>query len=203
MNKHTIFPILTVVLFVILVGLAVFRFFYQVRVGSEQIISQEVSELVKIFERIDKTCKIIDFDYQKDPINFLNVEKFAGSEVGSMYLAYPQKWEGPYLKDNPTIQEKEYMIVHTRRGHFITPGDGVRLGNGKLIGKDIVLDYNANIPVLMQDENALMFQGKSLAAPLPVGTSAAKEVLLENIVRAEDGLVMREDNGRLNLGARW
>ncbi len=201
MNKRAIFPILTVLLFIMLIGVFVFRLFYQVRVGTDLIISQEVQQLVEIFKRIDKKCKIIDFDYQQNHINFLNVKSFEGSEVGSMNLAYPKQWEGPYLSDNPTIQEKEYMIVRTKKGYFVTPGQDVRLGNGRVIGKDIILNENADILAMMHDENALMFKGKALAAPLPVGSSTAREVLLENILRAEDGLVMRDEEQLLRLMA--
>ncbi|MCK5632726.1 hypothetical protein KAH94_03190, partial [bacterium] len=134
----------------------------------------------------------------KNPINFLNIEKFVGSEVGSMNLAYPKQWEGPYLNDNPTIQEKEYMVVRTKKGYFITPGQGVRLGNGKVIGKDIIIDENSEIFSMMQDETTLQFEGKSLAAPLYVGATVIQEVLLENIIRAEDGLVSHESNVKSN-----
>jgi len=202
MKNQTIFQILTVALFVLLISIMGYRMFYQVRTGQDQIISKEVVQLVEIMKRIDKKCKIIDFDYQKNPINFLNVTKFVGSEVGSMNLTYPDQWEGPYMKDNPTIQEKEYQIVQTKKGYFITPGDGVRLSNGKVVGKDIILDENADIAAMMRDENALMFEGKALAAPLLVGVSSAHEVLLENIIRMENGLVMLRDGTNTRLASR-
>jgi len=200
--KKNIFPILTIVLFILIIGVAVFRMIYQVRVSSDQIISREVVQLVEIFKRIDKKCKIIDFDYQKNIINFLNVEKFAGSEIGSMNLTYPKQWEGPYLNDNPTIQGKEYLIVRTKKGYFITPGQGVELANGKTIGKEILLDENVDISVLMADPEGLQFQGKALAAPLPIGMSSAQELLLENVMRAEDGLVLNEGQRRFHLSSR-
>ena len=58
--KKSIFPVLTILLFVLLVGVAIFRMLYQVRISSDQIIAKEVLQLVKVFERIDKKCKIID-----------------------------------------------------------------------------------------------------------------------------------------------
>jgi len=202
--KKVIFPILTILLFLVLVVVAVYRMLYQVRVSSDQIIVQEVQQLVDIFQRIDKKCKIIDFDYQQNRINFLHIKKdgFVGSEIGSMNLAYPEQWDGPYLNDNPTIQEKDYMIVRTKKGYFITPGDGVRLANGKIIGRQIILDENADIPALMVDPEGLQFEGRSLAAPLPIGMSSAQELLLENIMRAEDGLVLYDQERALHLGAR-
>jgi len=192
-EPNKLIPILTIFLFVLLVGVSLFRMFYQVQTFSDQIIAKEVMQLVDIFKKIDKQCKIIDFDYQKNPINFLNVIKFEGSEVGSMNLVYPKKWQGPYLDDNPTIQGKEYQIVRTKRGYFVTPGDGVVLSNGKVVGKDIILDEDADIQKMMVDKDALNFKGEALAAPLPIGVSNFTKVMLENVVRADDGLVLQEE----------
>jgi len=188
-SPNVIVPVLTIILFVILIGISLFKLFYSVKVAADVIIIQEVQQLIDIFKRIDKKCKILDFDYQKNNINFLNVEKFAGSEVGPMNLVYPQNWEGPYLKDNPTIQDKEYQIVKTKKGYFIVPGYGVKLSNGKIVGKDIILDENADIPKMMADEKFLNFKGKALAAPLDVGVSDMSKVILENIIRSDEGLV--------------
>ena len=189
-KKHNVIvPILTVILFTVLIGISLFKLLYYVQVASDIIIAQEVQQLVKIFKRIDKTCKIIDFDYQKNNINFLNVKTFIGSEVGPMNLVHPDNWEGPYLKDNPTIQSKEYQVVKTKKGYFIVPGEGIRLSNGKVIGRDIILDENADIPKMMADKNFLNFKGKALAAPLDVGVSDMGKVILENIIRSDEGLV--------------
>lgn len=163
----------------------------------------EVQMLVDILKKIDATCKIINFDLQKTPINFLNVKKFKGSEVGAMNLAYAEKWDGPYLKGNPTIQDKEYQIVRTKKGYFVTPGDGVQLPNGKVVGKDIILDEDANIGEMMFDVNVFMIDGKAWAAPLPVGVSATEEVLRENIMRAEDGLVANDFAAKLLYASDW
>ncbi len=201
MKRQTVFSGLMVAVFFVLLGVTVYRLFYEAKTGSDQMIAREVGQLVAILKQIDAKCKIIDFDNQQNPINFLNVKSFEGSEVGSMNLAYPKLWEGPYLNDNPTIQEKDYMIVKTKKGYFVTPGEGVRLGNGKVIGKEIILDENADIPAMMQDEKALMFEGQALAAPLYVGMSPAEEMLLENVIRAEDGLVLRDQEKLLHLTA--
>lgn len=187
-NPNIIIPVLTVLLFILLVGVSLFQMFYDVKISSDIVIVQEVKELVEIFKRIDKKCKIIDFDYQKNPINFLNVQKFTGSEVGPMNLTYPKNWEGPYCEDNPVVQGKEYQIVRTKKGHFITPGEGVKLSNGKVIGKDIILDEDADITKMMTDEKFLNFEGKALAAPLPVGISGMGKVILENLIRTDEGL---------------
>jgi len=191
-NPNVIIPLLTVLLFVFLVAVSLFKMFYDIKVTSGVIIAKEVRELVEIFKRIDKTCKIIDFDYQKNPINFLNVKTFTGSEVGPMNLAYPENWQGPYLIDNLVIQGKEYQIVSTKKGYFITPGQGVKLSNGKVVGKDIILNKDANIPKMMVDDKLLNFKGKALAAPLPVGASNMGKVILENIIRTDEGLAKYE-----------
>jgi len=192
LSPNKIIPMLTIILFLLLVGVALFRLFYQARTIADEMITKEVVQLVDIFKKIDKRCKIISFDYQKNNINFLNVKSFVGSEVGPMNLAYPENWEGPYLDDNLNIQGKEYQIVRTKKGYFITPGEGVVLANRKIVGKDIILDEDADIAAMMLDGQALNFKGKALAAPLPVGVSAFGKVALENIVRASDGLVMED-----------
>jgi len=131
---------------------------YDMQQESGLFIAADIAELRSVFKRIHKTCKILSFDYQKNPINFLNVRTFAGSEVGSINLVYPKKWEGPYLQDNPTMQGKEYMVVHTNDGYFITPGEGVRLPSGKIIGKDVLLGEDADIPAMMGDKDIFLYE---------------------------------------------
>ncbi len=142
------------------------NFFYRSDIVTGTVITQEVKRLAQIFQTIHKQCTILGFDNQQNNINFLNVEKFTGSEVGPMNLARPEKWEGPYVCENPTIQSKEFMVVRTSDGYFITPGNGVRLPNGKVIGKDILLTKDADIEALMKDKNALYFKDRSLAQKL-------------------------------------
>lgn len=158
-------PLLSGLVFVGLFLLSFVGFYIKSKKDTGLIIADDVAQLKIILEKIHATCKIIDFDYQKNWINFLNVASFEGSEVGNMNLAYPEKWEGPYLKDNPTIQEKEYMVVKTDKGYFITPGEGVRLPNGKKIGSDILLDINTDIQQLIQG-GVLAYKQKPLATTL-------------------------------------
>lgn len=141
---------------------------YEKPIHTANMMAQDIAKLAEIFEQIEKTCGISSFDYQSNPINFLTIKKdgFVGSEVGSMNLARPEKWQGPYLQDNLEVQEKEYEVVSTKKGYFIVPGKGVELANGKIIGTDIILDENADIAAMMQDKDKLMFEGKPLAAPL-------------------------------------
>ncbi len=153
---------------VVIAGLCVvsfINFYYRSEYVTGTMISQEVKRLGGIFQAIHQRCKILGFDNQQNLINFLNVEKFVGSEVGPMNLKYPEKWDGPYLKDNPTIQTKEFMVVHTQQGYFVTPGNGVRLPSGKVIGKDIVFDESADIGQMIQDR-LLVFKKRALAQRL-------------------------------------
>lgn len=176
-------PFFAIILFVILASLAIVRLVYY-RVDSDELIAQKVVQLAEILERIEDQCNIIDFDRQKTPIDFLNVVKFVGSEVGGMNLAYPENWTGPYLNDNPTIQDKEFQVVRTKQGYFVTPGDGVVLSNGKVVGKDIVLDENADILKLMADPKGLNFNGKPLAAQARIRQGVLNELMYGNIMGA-------------------
>ncbi len=146
------------------------------------IINDDVAKLATIFEKIDSTAGIAGFDYQKNPINFLNVRSFVGSEIGSMNVKYPKKWQGPYLDDNPSIQGKDYMVVKTKKGYYITPGEGVKLPNGLVIGVDVKLDEDADIDALVQKSHPLEWKGKALASPLksPTKTEVEKVYKLED-----------------------
>ena len=144
---------------------------YSRRNAAIGVLTSDIEQLAQIFKKINKTSKIISFDHQKNWINFLQIKKggFKGSEIGSMNLVYPKKWEGPYLKDNPTYQSKEYQVVRTQKGYFIVPGEGVTLPNGKVLGKDIILDEGADIEQLVREKNGLMSGDKPLALKINVG----------------------------------
>ena len=164
--KQYIIPVSISLLLMTFVVISVVNLFYRAKVTTGKMIAAEVIQLHDIFQRIHRTCQIIDFDYQKNRINFLNVKSFTGSEVGPMNLVHPNKWEGPYLDDNPTIQGIEYQIVRTKKGYFITPGDKVKLPNDRIVGKNIILDEYADITAMMHNKNMLTFEGEPLAKPL-------------------------------------
>ena len=164
------------------IGISLVDTFYRVKNDSGNIISHDVVNLRDVFHKIHKDCAIIDFDDQKNSINFLNVAKFSGSEVGPMNLAHPEKWQGPYMQENPTMYHIAYQVVSTKKGYFITPGDGVRLPNKKIVGKDIVLDKKADIEKMMTDPQALSYKDQPLAARLDLGSTAQVQFFLN-----EDG----------------
>src|SRR5258708_4174387 len=138
---------LTIAVLALLIGLTIFNWRGSFKRDIGEFISQDIAHLVAIFEDINNTAGILSFDHQKNDINFLNIKKngFVGSEIGSLNLIHPDKWQGPYEKEIPRIEEEDYMVVRSKKGYFVTPGDGVKLPNGKIIGKDIILDEDADI----------------------------------------------------------
>ena len=168
-------PVLTSILFVALFGISIFNLIYRTKEIKNEIISSDISKLSTIFKEIDKDCHILGFDYPNTYINFLNVEKFVGSEVGSMNLTYPSQWKGPYSKDNFEIQNKVYQIVKTDLGLFIVPGNGVILSDGKIIGKDIIFDKDADIEKMADKDGSLYNNGRPLAAKLELRKSVMSE----------------------------
>ena len=156
----------------IIIALAILSF-VMLRSRSKEIVDEvatrDVAQLQHIFNNINQTCKIISFDKQKNPIDFLTVKSFVGSEVGSMNLAHPKHWQGPYVKDNPEIKGDYYQVVVTNDGYFVTPGDGVKLASGKVIGTGIPLGKSADITALIKSGVLKDERGKALAAPIKVG----------------------------------
>jgi|SRR5581483_958951 len=169
-KKHSLMIALIGLFF--FVGLSLIDTMYRSKDDIGFMIAHDIVVLKNIFQKIHAECGIIDFDAQKNPINFLNVVAFTGSEVGPMNLMHPEKWHGPYLKDNPTILHIAYQVVSTKKGYFITPGDGVVLPNKKIVGKDIILDKNADIEKMILDPHYLLYKDKSLAAHLDLGSQA-------------------------------
>ncbi len=164
----------------ILCAITVINFWQQAKVYTNQIIAEDITVLSTVFNSIHHDCIIIDFQYQQQNyIDFLNVISFEGSEIGTMHLKYPHHWKGPYMRENPTIQGKYYQIVKTNMGFYIVPGNGVQLNNGKIIGKDILLDGKANINAMIQDKGILNFNGQPLAAYLDL---SAKSLILNDAV---------------------
>ena len=154
--------------------LAFFSIWHQRKIVSTDVLVSDINRLEQIFDKINNTAGIISFDYQKNWINFLTIKKegFVGSEVGSMNLIHPGKWEGPYLDDNLVYQGIEYQVVRTKDGYFIVPGERTTLPNGKQIGKDIILNEEANIPLLIKEKN-LKKGGKPFAVKIKIGGSAS------------------------------
>ena len=179
------FPSITTFIILILLGITFLNWRSSSKRDVGHYIAQDVSRLSTIFEDINNTAGILGFDRQKNEINFLNIKKdgFVGSELGSMNLMYPAKWQGPYENEMPRIQEEDYMIVHTKKGYFITPGEGVQLPNGMVIGDDIILDEDADIEHMMHNEDLLSYDGRPLAAKITIRGSMPQP----QVIFPEDG----------------
>lgn len=156
-------PLITASLLAILFAIAMYRYYTQMETITNDIIVDHVEELADIFKKIDKECQIIGFEHEKNYIDFLNVGTFKGSEVGSMNLAYPSNWQGPYLKTNPTVQDTLYTVVVAKTGYYVTPGDGIVLANGKVIGKDIIINKDSDFDALLNDPEALLYNNQPMA----------------------------------------
>ncbi len=126
------------------------------------VIKSDLDQIEKNLNAIDKSCNILSIT-PRAFIDFLNVEKFAGSMVGCLNLAYPDKWKGPYVQRNPTLQGIFYELVKTRDGFYIVPGSGVKLPNGLIVGKHFEVDRSAPIQQMVRPGGQLNYKGDSLA----------------------------------------
>lgn len=165
-----------------ILGITVYMTLFHVKKTRGALMVQEVAQLADIFKKIHQTAVIQSFDAPRSAINFLNVKSFAGSEVGPLNLLHPDKWQGPYLPDNLTMQTKEYELVRAKDGkYYIVPGEGVTLPNGKIVGKDISFDENTDFVALMQKDGDLNFEGRPMAAVIDLlqGSSTPAELAVE------------------------
>lgn len=164
--RGSLMPVLAVTLFCVFIIVAIFNTFVSTKNYEGEIMHKDVARIVEALLQIERDCKIISLEAQKNSINFLNVKSFAGSQVGPINLKHPDRWQGPYLDVNPSMQSIEYVLIRTQKGYFVVPGEGVKLPNGKIIGKDIKIDENADIAAMIKDEKLLLYKGQALAAPL-------------------------------------
>ncbi len=193
---------LTSVLFIGLVVTAVYRFFNAPENKIGIIVAADLVVMADIFKKIETACNIVGVKGKKDSIDFLNVTSFAGKDVGPLTLAYPEKWQGPYVKDNPKIQGKFYQLVKTLKGYFILPGDGVELPNGKIMGKDLIISESSDIPAMLKDEQALFYKGKSLGIQLDISTSVFDDLMTENIIASNDGFAMKVQDSSVSVATK-
>ena len=167
-HRRTLLPFVSATIFSTLFIISVVMFWRQAYQPTDSLIHQDIVALQKIFQKINKDCKTISFAHEKNYIDFLTVKEFVGSQVGSINLAFPKFWKGPYLNENPEIQGHAYVILKNKQGYFIVPDNGVVLGNGKVIGKDIILNCKTDMKKMLQDLNGLKSSAGALAAPVEV-----------------------------------
>lgn len=160
------FSIFSATILGLLVIFFVLRVIHDKKYFSTDIIVSELKNISIALKKIDKDCSILSVDEDKNNIDFLNVKSFEGSEVGSLNLAYPKKWKGPYLDDNPTFQNKAYQIIRAKDGYFVAPGDGVKLPNGFTIGIDFKLSKDSEISKMLKKGGKLNYKGVPLGIKL-------------------------------------
>ena len=160
------FPIFSATLLSLLVLFFVLRVFHSRPYFATAIIASDIKSIVNTLNKIDNDCSILGIENERNYVDFLTVKDFVGSEVGSLNLAYPKKWKGPYLHDNPTMQGKLYEIIKTKDGVFIVPGKGVKLPNGFKVGKDFQITYNSPMFEMIEKNGRLNYKGMALAAQL-------------------------------------
>lgn len=187
-KSNIVVSLATVTFLLILVGITIFYFVnYTKQATADQIIT-DIELLGKTFKKIDETAVIRDFNSPKSTINYLNIKKggFVGSEVGPMNLVHPDKWEGPYFRDNPMIENKEYQVVKTRNGYYVVPGDGVKLPNGKIMGTDVIIDQSTDIEELTKSGNDLNYKDRPLATFIPTAASRIAQLADDLIITDQE-----------------
>lgn len=159
-----------------------YQFSKETRVIINETIMTDMSQLKDIFAEIHKECVIMGFDHDKNYVDFLTVKSFVSSEVGAMNLMFPEKWQGPYVQDNPAIQGKKYEIVRVKEGYYLMPGTGVRLSNDKVMGTDIIVTPTIAIDSLLTEESGLLHEGTALCVQI----ATQKSPLVADMLEEED-----------------
>lgn len=150
-------------LLVAILGLFVYQVLKERPQYLAAVIQSDLGQIEKHLATIDKDCNILSINSGRVYIDFLNVEKFSGSMVGGINLAYAEKWTGPYMKRSPTLQGVFYEIVKTREGIYIVPGQGVKLPNGMVVGKHFDVTYASPMAQMLKPGGQLHYKGDSLA----------------------------------------
>jgi hypothetical protein len=160
------FALFSTTVLTLLIAVSIFKVFNSKADVLTTALIEDLAKIEKIMQSIDARCKILGIRGQRSPVDFLTVQKFAGSTVGCLNLSYPRKWKGPYLKQNPSVQGILYEIIKTKEGYFVVPGAGVQLPNKLIMGKDIVLTDESSITTMTQLNGRLSYQGNPLAIRL-------------------------------------
>lgn len=208
LSKQTWFALISGLVIVAIALYAGYTFFRERTVLSGSIIHRNVSSIVEILRRVDTSCDILSIRSGRNPIDFLQVEKFVGSEIGPLNLAHPDNWEGPYVQDNYIYDSRPFDLVATKRGFYVVPGHGSRLPNGSIMGKDVLLTYRSNIDKFLQPGGSLHFNNQAFAQKLDfvVGDWDARgerkeqlDELQEQIKDIEEQLPYTQDESALEL----
>lgn len=185
-----IFPFLSITLLIFLILFFFVRIYKNKPYFITSVISKDIGRIVDSLNRIDQKCNILSIEHERNYVDFLTVTKFVGSEVGCLNLAFPDKWQGPYAQDNPTMRGKLYEIVKTKEGIFVVPGFGVMLPNRLEVGKDFEITFDSSIREMLQEGGPLNYKGQALAAELKfkIGDWGDEELVKKSIVSLNDDI---------------
>jgi len=147
----------------LLIGLYFFKIYRQKPYFVTNIIAKDLRVLHSVLNKIDDECNILSVKHGHIVLDFLTVNGFAGSAIGGMNLAYPKKWQGPYLKRDLMLNGKYYELAHVRDGTYIIPGKGVKLPNKKIMGQEVQVKHYTTLAKLLEPGGDLNFKGKALA----------------------------------------
>lgn len=145
-----------------------YYFWHQASQANSRVIAQDVQKMAIAFAKINEDSRLLGFDLDKTPVNFLNVKAFSGPTIGSMSLEHPERWKGPYLEKTPMVSDTYYYILKTPQGYYLVPGDGIQLEGGKVLGRDIIITPHTAIEDLVKNEPALTYNGQPLIVKLKV-----------------------------------
>lgn len=160
------FTLFSSTLLLMLAAIFVFRLMNNKPYFMASVMSEDLAKLSKIFQQIDETCNILSVSRERCTVDFLTVEKFVGSEIGCLNLAFPENWKGPYVPVNPRFQEQHYELISVDEGLFIVPGNKVKLPTGYIMGKDIVISRTTPMKKLIASGGMLNYKGQALASHL-------------------------------------
>jgi hypothetical protein len=158
-------------LFALLCTVAVMQHLRHSRTLVSQLISNDVTHLASMLTQIDEQCGIKHVSYDTTLIDFLTVRSFVGNAIGTIELAHPEKWQGPYRYENPTIQGKHYRIVKLKDCLCVAPGEGVILSDGSIVGKQAKIESSMSYKTVIADKH-LWYSDKPLVVPLLIAAQA-------------------------------
>lgn len=160
------FSVIGAVFFSLIFVVFMIRFFYSRPRIVASIIEDDLKLIVLALDKIDARCSILGFEDDYNEVDFLNIGSFVGSQVGPMSLAYPRKWEGPYLRVNPSLQGIFYEVVRAKDGFFVVPGRGTKLPSGLVVGKDFKITPETSVSNLIEEGGPLKYGNSFLVEKL-------------------------------------
>lgn len=191
---------------VFLLSLLAIFFIYVYKSKSQvlsSVIRNDFQEITRVLQHVDEQCNILAIKGGHVVLDFFTIKAFVGSEIGGMNLAHPKNWHGPYFRRNPTIKGIFYELIQAADGFFIIPGKGVKLPNGLMFGKDIIINRQINVLPMLQPGGKLHHKETSFAAKIPFeigdwdATAPVKEETIEEVNK-----VLKEFNEAMSFAQR-